>query len=109
MCAELPDASEGTLCAITETAATTARCQPEPLPFSSPYVDRITFVPKEGLLRHHEHPVYQLGSVGEKFYGTVIIGVDSGDTTIRYQTKHGKPAHIRGQGLDSCQTADQST
>ena len=63
-------------------------------------MDRITFVPKKDFSGTVDIPFTGWSSAGEKFYGTVIIGVDSGDTTIRYQTKYGKPAAFADGDFD---------
>ena len=51
-------------------------------------MDRITFVPKKDFYGTVDIPFTGWSSAGEKFYGTVIIGVDSVYIIILYQTKY---------------------
>ena len=99
---ELPDASEGTLYYNYRNGSYDSKVSESRNYYrsSSPYVDRITFVPKKDFSGTVDIPFTGWSSAGEKFYGTVIIGVDSGDTTIRYQTKHGKPAAFADGDFD---------
>ena len=99
---ELPDASEGTLYYNYRNGSYDSKVSESRNYYrsSSPYVDRITFVPKKDFSGTVDIPFTGWSSAGEKFYGTVIIGVDSGDTTIRYQTKYGKPAAFADGDFD---------
>lgn len=56
---------------------------------SSPYLDRVTFVPKSGFIGTVSIPYTAWNTAGVKMEGTVEIGVETGSSQVNYQVTSG--------------------
>ncbi len=56
---------------------------------SSPYLDRVTFVPKSGFVGTVSIPYTAWNTAGVKMEGTVEIGVETGSSQVNYQVTSG--------------------
>ena len=75
---------------------------------SSPYLDEVTFVPASSFTGSCSISYTAWGSNGDRFTGTVTIRVDSGATTIYYDTGLGEPVTFRPSDFNNAAQSAQS-
>lgn len=68
---------------------------------SSPYLDRVTFVPKSGFTGTVSIDFVGYSTDDEKFEGTVEIGVDAGSDQIAYTVRYGGTVTLDDGDFDS--------
>lgn len=89
---ELPSSSEGTLYYnYTSSGSYDSKVSSGKNYYrsSSPYLDRVTFVPKSGFIGTVSIPYTAWNTAGVKMEGTVEIGVETGSSQVNYQVTSG--------------------
>lgn len=68
--------------------------------YSSPYIDKVSFVPKSGFVGTVSIAFTGWNSKNERFEGTVEIGVDSGSNQISYHVGYGEVVDFDDRDFD---------